>query len=50
MSFPPFLEEKCLSLASAFITEVTTKLNQRKHIFSGGAVRKLILLMSSADI
>lgn len=43
-SFPPLLEEKYLYLVTDFITGVDMKLNQGKHVFSGGAAEKLVLL------
>lgn len=46
-SFSPLLGEKYLYLVAAFITQVTLKLNQDKHAFSGGAAEKLVLLFSS---
>lgn len=44
IGYTPLLGEKYLYLVAAFITQVTLKLNQDKHAFSGGAAEKLVLL------
>lgn len=46
-SFPLLLKEKYLYLVLAFITGFTMKLDQGKHVLSGGAAKKLVLLFWS---